>query len=141
VVGVVSASAATSRTATSHYTVHIVTKQFSAVDLDLGDHGPSAGDQYVRAGTMTVNGRSDGYSSAHCVFTATGKPTLFTCRVDYSTARGLLSVEAFGAPQPGHPPVLRAAVIGGTCDYRNVRGDGTIRPNPTGTDVTLDLIG
>ncbi|HKI05518.1 MAG TPA: hypothetical protein VKK31_26285 [Thermoanaerobaculia bacterium] len=112
--------------------------------LDLGDPGPSVGDQYVFGGDVSEQqgGTPIGRMSGQCV---TISDTEMLCTSSFTFNGGQISFQAlvdvtvFFAGQP-----FEFALTGGTGPYRKARGTvtGQILPEPpSGSDArfTIDL--
>lgn len=112
--------------------------------LDLGDPGPSVGDQYIFGGNVSKQqgGPTVGRMSGQC---ATISDTEMLCNSSFTFNGGQVSFQAlvdvtvFFAGQP-----FDFAVTGGTGPYRSARGTvtGQILPNPPGGSdarFTVDL--
>src|SRR5215203_162328 len=112
--------------------------------LDLGDPGPSVGDQYVFGGDVSEQqgGTPIGRKSGQCV---TISDTEMLCTSSFTFNGGQISFQAlvdvtvFFAGQP-----FEFALTGGTGPYRKARGTvtGQILPEPpSGSDArfTIDL--
>jgi hypothetical protein len=108
-----------------------------AANLDLGSPGAGPGDVFVFAGDVfdhkggTKLGRAGGHAT-----TTSGDPTtpgelLFT--VTFALARGQIEAQGiFDSSALFAGQTLPIAVIGGTGDYRDARGEGT-------TQVPVDV--
>jgi|SRR6185436_11923194 len=112
--------------------------------LDLGDPGPSVGDQYVFGGDVSKHqgGTPIGRMSGQCA-TISGTEMLCTSSFTFNggqiSFQALVDVTVFFAGQP-----FEFAVTGGTGPYRKARGTvtGQILPEPpSGSDArfTVDL--
>ena len=135
--GVASAPASANDIRTLHFGV-----QFSpSFVLDLGEPGPSMGDQLISHDILVdKSGRQVGHDAVSCVITdpagATGPEA--ECTATFALAGGQLATQFLNSP----PPVKPLAVTGGTGAYRAVRGDGVLVENGDGTGtLTLRLIG
>jgi hypothetical protein len=112
--------------------------------LDLGDPGPSVGDQYVFGGDVSEQqgGTPIGRMSGQCATISDTEmlcTSSFTCNGGQISFQALMDVTVFFAGQP-----FEFAVTGGTGPYRKVRGTvtGQILPEPpSGSDArfTVDL--
>jgi hypothetical protein len=112
--------------------------------LDLGDPGPSVGDQYVFGGDVSKQqgGTPIGRMSGQCVTISDTEmlcTSSFTFNGDQISFQALVDVTVFFAGQP-----FEFAVTGGTGSYRKARGTvtGQILPEPpSGSDArfTVDL--
>jgi len=105
--------------------------------VDLGAAGPSPGDVIAFHSALTdTSGGHLGDLNIQCGVNFGG---LAVCVGIFSIdGRGQLSVDAL--PEFPHP--VTGIVTGGNDDFRNVRGDADIQPQPDGTTlITFHLIG
>jgi hypothetical protein len=112
------------------------TLAFHDVQLDLGKHGPSVGDeQLLTDSLLDPKGKKVGHDAGVCTFTSLAPPEA-ACQITFFLPRGQIATQFLNAP----PPHKVAAIIGGTGAYRDARGQAVIveRPNQTGT-ITFQL--
>jgi hypothetical protein len=112
-------------------------------DLDLGEPGPSAGDQNVFLDDVQRDGRTVGTSAGSCtIVTISDTQLAGACAATVTLPEGSLTVQgAFDEnPQVG-PTDFVWAVTGGTGRYATARGDvtGTFRPHTNIVDVEVRL--
>ncbi|HEV8624559.1 MAG TPA: hypothetical protein VG034_08885 [Acidimicrobiia bacterium] len=117
--------------------------------LDLGEKGPSQGDQFTYHGNIFTKegGRQIGRYGGTCMtFAASpGVPEDSDCTLHYILPKGRLMTRLIGTTADvfgGRPVVF--SVLGGTGAYRSARGDGTIVvptdvPNQTDALIVLRL--
>ena len=125
-----------------HFTLY--NHDTNQASLDLGDPGPSVGDQYVFGGDVSEQqgGTPIGRMSGQCVTISDTEMlciSSFTFNGDQISFQALVDVTVFFAGQP-----FKFAVTGGTGRYRKARGTvtGQILPEPpSGSDArfTVDL--
>ena len=133
-VGFASASGNTSAGRTLHFEVEFSPFFF----LDLGEPGPSMGDQIVSHDVLLdETGQQVGHDGVSCIVTDPSGPEA-ECTATFAVPGGQITTQFLNSP----PPVKRAAVTGGTGAYRNARGEAVLveRGDGTGT-VTFHLIG
>jgi hypothetical protein len=109
---------------------------FHDVQVDLGQKGPSVGDERIFSDSMLdAKGRKVGHDAGVCTFTSLAPPEA-DCHITFSLARGQIAVQFLNAP----PPRKVGAIAGGTGASRGARGEAVIveGPNQTGT-VTFRL--
>jgi hypothetical protein len=109
--------------------VAAVEKQFNF--LDLGDPGPTLGDELVFSEFLSIRGRGVGESGVVCVVTQAMPPydvLTFHCFATLSLRRGQITlqglVEIQGEDDPGP---FTVAITGGTGKYRGACGEAVIR--------------
>jgi len=118
-------------------------------NLDLGDKGPSQGDQFFYHGTTFT--KKDGlaigrYAGSCTTYSATpGVPEDSDCTLFYIFPRGTIMTRLLGAKDDVFGgKAVPFAVLGGTGVYRTARGDGTIVvptdvPDQTDASIVLRL--
>ena len=128
-----SAGASSASQGDRHHTTlrfHVVFSPFNYTDL--GEEGVSAADVIVFHDQLTVNGASVGDEVGSCVVVdSTG---LSNCTaVMQLTGRGTIAFAFVNSP----PPHKVLAITGGSGQFRDVRGEGTLDENEdqTGTLV------
>lgn len=106
-----------------------VEKQFNF--LDLGDPGPTLGDEIVFSEFLRIRGRGVGESGVVCVVTQAMPPydvLTFHCVATLSLRRGQITlqglVEVQGEDDPGP---FTVAITGGTGKFRCASGEAVIR--------------
>jgi hypothetical protein len=127
--------------ASSEKTTHLqFLVQFIGQDtfLDLGDPGPSQGDEFIfHELVFTPDGGTQvGHDGGMCVIFDVAVPES-NCTVTYSLPHGDIAVQFLNSP----PATKIFAVTGGTGIYRNVRGQGKLVElgNETAT-LSFDLV-
>jgi hypothetical protein len=113
-------------------TLRIVAELKQEQFLDLGDPGPSLGDELVFSERLFSRGRQVGESGVVCVVTQVTPPygdtlTLkcegaFSLRKGQITLQGLIEVQGEDDPGP-----FRVAITGGTGKYRCACGEAVVR--------------
>jgi hypothetical protein len=105
--------------------------------IDLGDPGPSSGDETIVHDTLvTPAGASVGHDGGVCTFTDVTVPEA-NCVITFSLPRGQITTQFLNTP----PPQKTGAITGGTGAYRDVLGQISLTENgdQTGTIVfTID---
>jgi hypothetical protein len=107
----------------------------SFTPLDLGQVGPSAGDQFLVASHI-VSGNVAGTTAASCQVVTTAGAGVKLCEVDFRLAHG--TITARGLTNTAQLSVT-LVVTGGTGRYAEARGSGTLTPTATGSVVALRL--
>jgi hypothetical protein len=133
-VGFAAASGNTSAGRTLTFEVHFSPFFF----LDLGEPGPSMGDQIVSHDVLLdETGKPVGHDGVSCIVTDPSGPEA-ECTATFAVPGGQVTTQFLNSP----PPEKHAAVTGGTGAYRNARGEAVLveRGDDTGT-VTFHLIG
>ena len=106
-----------------------VEKQFNF--LDLGDPGPTLGDEIVFSEVLSIRGREAGESGVVCVVTQAMAPydvltlhCVATLRLERGqiTLQGLLEIQGEEDPGP-----FTVAITGGTGKFRSACGEARIR--------------
>jgi hypothetical protein len=104
---------------------------FRDVEVDLGEQGPSLGDERTFADSLLdANGREVGHDAGVCIFTSLTPPEA-ACHITFLLPGGQIATQFLNTP----PPRKVAAIVGGTGTYRRARGEAVIveGPNQTGT--------
>ena len=113
-------------------------KQFQF--LDLGDPGPSLGDEIVFSEILFIRGREVGESGVVCTVTQAMPPydvltfhCVGTLRLDKGqiTLQGLIEVQGEDDPGP-----FRVAITGGTGKFRGAGGEAVVREVSAGPPTT-----
>ena len=107
------------------------------VQVDLGQEGPSLGDERIFADTMRdAKGTKVGHDAGVCTFTRLAPPEA-ACQITFFLPGGEIAIQFLNAP----PPRKLAAIVGGTGAYRGARGQAVIveGPHQTGT-VTFSFM-
>jgi hypothetical protein len=114
------------------------TTMLSYAPVGYTSGAPKAGDGYVIAGRVVLDGTPDGLSTAQCTYTDTRGPVLRVCTVDYALGNGLIVTSGYinGA---GKSAPVALVIVGGTGAYAGAHGYGTLQPTATGSNVTLHL--
>lgn len=107
--------------------------------VDLGEPGVTAGDYFVQADTLTVDGRPGGSDLIQCV--AAGHET-DPGLCDAVVVLGDGTLTAAGRipnfePADGQP--FRFAITGGTGRYRRAQGEIIVTETATGYTATVEL--
>lgn len=112
--------------------------------LDLGEPGPSVGDQLVIGGDVFnhEDGTLVGRSAAHCTFSSQAEllcSGAFTVEDGQITFQDIVDISTFFTNHP-----VDFAITGGTGPYRKARGTVTVLilpdvPNGTDAVLTVDL--
>jgi hypothetical protein len=107
--------------------------------VDLGQPGVTAGDSFVQADTLSVDGRPVGSDLFHCV--AAGDETAAGL-CDAVLVLGDATITAAGRipnfePADGQP--FRFAITGGTNRYRRAAGEIIVTETATGYTAIVDV--
>ena len=112
-------------------TLRIVATEIQSEFLDLGDTGPSLGDELIFSERLSVHGREVGVSGVVCTVTQAVPPydvLTFHCVGTLSLRRGQITlqglIEVQGEDDPGP---FSAAITGGTGAFRGAGGEAVIR--------------
>ena len=104
--------------------------------LDLGEQGPSLGDQTIFHDQLLSNGKQVGEDGGTCTIVDAAQP-LLNCTVSFRLPGGQLTAQGLNTPDP----TKRLAITGGTDIYRSVRGQATLVEFGDGTgSVTFQLL-
>jgi len=105
--------------------------------LDLGDPGPSMGDQIISHDLLfDPSGRPAGHDGVSCTITDPAGGPEAECTATFALSGGQLATQFLNTP----PPVKHFAVTGGTGRYRKARGEAVLVENGDGTGtVTFNL--
>jgi hypothetical protein len=124
-----SASVSASRTITFAVAFH-------DVQVDVGEKGPSVGDERVFADSLLdAKGAKVGHDAGVCTFTSLTPPEA-ACQITFFLSGGQIATQFLNAP----PPRKVAAIVGGTGAYRGARGEAVIVEGPKQTgNVTFSL--
>jgi hypothetical protein len=91
--------------------------------IDLGARGPSVGDERTFYDVLLdKSGKRVGYEGGVCSVESM-KPPVFSCSITFSLPGGQIAAQLLTTPGPAPKPF---AVTGGSGDYRNARGEGTL---------------
>jgi hypothetical protein len=113
-------------------TLKLVATTFQEEFLDLGDPGPSLGDEIVFSEVLRKRGRDVGTSGGVCVITEAVPPytTLtFHCVATLSLERGQITLQGlveFQGEDDMRP--FTVAITGGTGAYRGASGEARVIP-------------
>jgi hypothetical protein len=140
---------AASLRSTTGSTMRFFIRDSAQSNADLGDKGPSQGDQFFYHGTTFTRpgGVAIGRYAGSCTtYSGTpGVPEDSDCTLFYIFPKGSIMTRLLGAKDDvfGGKPVP-FAVLGGTGVYRTARGEGTIVvptdvPNQTDASIVLRL--
>jgi hypothetical protein len=99
--------------------------------LDLGDTGPSLGDEFVFSQTLFKGRRDVGMSGGVCTVTHAVPPydvLTFQCVVTLSLSRGQITLQGlFEVQGLDDPGPFEFAITGGTGKFRGAGGEATFR--------------
>ena len=99
------------------------------VEVDLGQKGPSLGDERIFADSLLdAKGRKVGHDAGVCTFTSLAPPEA-ACHITFFFSGGQIATQFLNAP----PPRKLAAIVGGTGAYRGARGQAVIVEGPKQT--------
>jgi hypothetical protein len=119
--------------------LRVVATELQSELVDVGDPGPSLGDQLVFSEKLRVRGRHVGMSGVVCTVTHAVPPydvLTYLCvgtlslRNGQIAGQGLLEVQGEDDPGP-----FTVAITGGTGAYRGVSGEIVLRDRPSGVRV------
>jgi hypothetical protein len=114
--------------------LHLRDTIIQQTDLDLGNKGPSLGDQFIYGGNLFRGGKKVGTDSVVCTATRiAGANTQFQCQITASLPEGQLTAQ--GLLPTGNLNIF--AITGGTGAYRDAGGYITGRPAGNGTIITV----
>jgi hypothetical protein len=120
-------------------TLRIVTEEKQSQILDLGDTGPSLGDEFVASEWLFVRRREAGESGVVCVVTQAMPPyNVFTlkCEIALSLRKGQITLQGLiEAQNEDDPGPFRFAITGGTGKYRCACGEAVFRGRTETTGV------
>jgi hypothetical protein len=112
-------------------TLRIIAEEKQSEFLDLGDTGPSLGDELVFSDRLFIRGRQVGESGVVCVVTQAMPPydvLTFKCEGALSLRKGQITlqglIEVQGEDDPGP---FRVAITGGTGKFRCACGEAVVR--------------
>jgi hypothetical protein len=111
------------------------------VELDLGEPGPSLGDQFVLSNNLFRDGKKVGTSGGTCsitFFTEDFSTLTANCVLTLSLPKGQITTQGLVSFTDPQPPVV--AITGGTGVYRTAHGQMKIRTGETEDRLTLHLI-
>jgi hypothetical protein len=118
-------------------TMHLTAHFTSAVIVDAGDPGPSAGDQQVVAGTLTNGDQQAGRFGFVCELLTVGAQVNEQCDGTGRLGGGQIVVEGYSR-QSAQDHTW--AIVGGTGTYRDATGQLLIHDvNDTTSTVTVEL--
>jgi hypothetical protein len=138
VAGGVGFASAAGTTTPAGRTLHFEVEFSPFFFLDLGEPGPSMGDQIVSHDVLLdETGEQVGHDGVSCIVTDPSGPEA-ECTATFALPGGQITTQFLNTP----PPEKHAAVTGGTGAYRNARGEAVLveRGDDTGT-ITFHLIG
>jgi hypothetical protein len=113
-------------------TLRLVGTEIQSEFLDLGDPGPSLGDEIVFSEVLRERGREVGTSGGVCVATEAVPPytsVTYHCVATLSLRRGQITLQGlveFQGEEDMSP--FTVAITGGTGAYRGAGGEARIRP-------------
>ena len=107
----------------------------SIAPLDLGQPGPSAGDQFLVA-SHSVSGDVTGTTAASCQVVTTAATGVRLCEVDFRLSDGIITTRGITDTAQ---KLVQLSITGGTGRYAEAQGSGTLIPTATGSNVTLNL--
>jgi hypothetical protein len=138
VAGGIGLASASGTTTPAGRTLHFEVQFSPFFFLDLGDPGPSMGDQIVSHDVLLdETGTQVGHDGVSCIVTDPSGPEA-ECTATFDLPGGQITTQFLNSP----PPEKHVAVTGGTGAYRNARGEAVLveRGDDTGT-ITFHLIG
>ncbi|MGP4000458.1 allene oxide cyclase barrel-like domain-containing protein [Streptomyces sp. 8N706] len=141
--GASSAPAATPSTKASTFIFQLVAKQTQFSYVDVGDPGPSQGDEFVTSADLYRGSTKVGTEGGVCTLTRTAPNDEFDqqCVVTLTLPRGQLTAQGLISVTNAGPGDINLAITGGTKAYRTARGDIHAELlNPTDTQLTVRLI-
>lgn len=107
-----------------------------ATNIDLGEDGPSLGDQYIFHDVLKRDGEKVGHDGGVCTITSVKRAEL-QCLVTVSLSGGQITLQ--GLATDGE--VFVFAVTGGTDQYQGAAGEArVVIRSETVARVTIDLI-
>jgi hypothetical protein len=96
--------------------------------LDLGDRGPSLGDEFIFSDVLKQNGERVGHDGGVCTVTSiTSAEAEAHCVVTLSLAGGQIALQGLVPFSEEPPPPFTVAVTGGTGQYEGATGEVHIR--------------
>ena len=107
--------------------------------IDLGDPGPSLGDEFIASETLFRRGNEVGEAGIVCTTTEVVGPydvqtlhcvATLSLRKGQITLQGLIEVQGMDDPGP-----FTVAITGGTGKFRGASGEARIRDRANGTTV------
>jgi hypothetical protein len=112
-------------------TLRVVAEEIQTEFLDLGDPGPSLGDQIVFSEALFIRGEEVGESGGVCTVTKASPPydvLTFQCVATLSLERGQITVQGLNESQgEDDPGPVSLAITGGTGKYRGAGGEAVFR--------------
>lgn len=103
-------------------------------EIDLGEPGPSLGDQFIFSDTLKHKGKVIGHNGGVCTTTSARRGE-FLCRAQAQIdGRGVITDQFFLRPQTGR---VRLIINGGSGDFLGASGEGTAILGEAVTKVTL----
>jgi hypothetical protein len=112
-------------------TLKLVATELQSDFLDLGDPGPTLGDELVISESLAKHGRDVGMSGVVCTITHAMAPydvVTFHCVATLSLERGQITlqglIEVQGEDDPGP---FTVAITGGTGAFRGAGGEAVVR--------------
>jgi allene oxide cyclase-like protein len=112
-------------------TLRIVAEEKQSQILDLGDTGPSLGDEFVLSERLFVRGRQSGESGVVCVVTQAMPPydvLTLKCEIALSLRKGQITLQGLiEAQNEDDPGPFRFAITGGTGKFRCACGEAVVR--------------
>jgi hypothetical protein len=127
-------------------TLHLLVKTVDSAALDLGQQGPSLGDQSIFTSDLYRQGKKIGEGRSICTVTriagigADLKVTAQCLGTDVLPAGQVTVQGAVSFTGPNVPP-FTLAITGGTGAYKRAHGEADTRPiSPTEAELTYHLI-
>lgn len=124
--------------------LQLYAKTTESTFLDLGEEGPSLGDQFLFHDVLRTGGERVGHAGGVCTTTstATGPQGESNCQVTLWLSGGQIATQGLVAP-PTEPPVAFAvAITGGTGQYEEATGEVHVKEISEGrARLTLHLGG
>jgi hypothetical protein len=107
-----------------------------ATNLDLGEEGPSQGDEFIFHDVLKREGEKIGHDGGVCTVTTVKGPEL-QCVVTFSLSGGDITIQ--GLAKEGE--VFVFAVTGGTGQYQGASGEARVAvKSDTVARITIDLV-
>jgi hypothetical protein len=124
--------------------LHLFAKTTEQTFLDLGEEGPSLGDQLVFHHVLRSGGERVGHSGGSCTITSTtrGPQGESNCQVTLRLSDGQIATQGLVAPPTGFPVAFEIAITGGTGRYHEATGElHVVEPSEGRARLTLRLGG
>jgi hypothetical protein len=120
--------------------IRLETRVLQQAELDLGETGPSQGDQQVFTDNVFSNGRKVGQASGVATITYFAENrTQVQLLITLSLPKGQISHHGVLTFAPAPQPTF-VAITGGTGAYRTAHGQTRVEVNENGAVLTVHLI-